>query len=84
MEIDILKLKADRAAAMQAEDRLRQVLNVVMDERDEAIKERGELAKAFVEVYDALWAGEDNRHWGLDNDALHALREKLDKEASGE
>ena len=57
---------------------------MVLSELARVTKERNELAKAFVEVYDALWAGEDRRHWGLDNPALHVLRERLRKEASGE
>ena len=57
---------------------------LVLSELARVTKERNELAKAFVEVYDALWSGEDSRHWGLDNPALHALRERLDEEASGE
>ena len=46
-------------------------------------KQRDELAKAFVEIYDGLWncgCGE----WDIDHCNLSDLREKLRKEASGE
>ena len=55
---------------------------LVLSELARVTKERDELAQAFIETYDALWVGEDGRHWGLDNPALHALRERLKKDAT--
>ena len=72
MEIDKLKAELDEALGRE---RLGHDMYTRMK------KERDELAKAFREIYDSLI---DSGLPVIASSTLHALRERLDKEASGE